>query len=724
MQTPHPIPPNEEERLKVLAEYHLMDTPPEEDFDRLTRLAARLFNVPIVLVSLLDRNRQFFKSNIGFDVCETSREVSFCTHAIIHDDILVVANATKDPRFSGNPLVLGSPGIRFYAGKPLAAPTGEKIGTICLIDTKPRAVFTIEDRANLTDLAALVMDHMEIRRLNYVRVISQTRFEKIAATSPDAIICSNSEAKITFWNRSAVRIFGFSIEEAINQSAEIIVPDSWRSIYKSELDRLRNGPEMQLADHTIELSGLRKDGTEFPAEYSLSTWQEGSTTIIGAIVRDITERRLNEERLFRLASLDPLTDLPNRAAWRECLDETITSKKPCTVLLLDLDGFKNVNDTLGHSAGDAVLKQVAGRLKRVCDVATMVARLGGDEFVALLPGNDELQAKALASRLVAAISEPYEFAGQTCNVGVSIGVALCPQHSTRPEELLAAADLALYRAKGIGRGRYELFEPRLRELAVAQRDFENELRLAFENGEFELFYQPQVSTTDRRIVGAEALMRWNHPERGLLSPASFMDVLSQKPSAAAVGEWVIQTACRQAAQWRASIPNLRMGVNLFEAQLRSDRLVTFIRDVLEDCKLPPEALELEIVENILLRNDKPTVQLLQDLRDLGIRLAFDDYGTGFASLSMLKQYPVTCLKIDKSFVSDVSIDPEHAAIVKAVLYLGRIFNMDVIAEGVETEAQLDFLKQNHCTHAQGYLFGKPMTADEFKAHFIQSHIPN
>lgn len=418
-----------------------MDTPPEEDFDRLAGLASRLFNVPIVLVSLLDHDRQFFKANVGFDVCETSREVSFCAHAIMRDDILVIPDATKDPRFLANPLVLGPPYIRFYAGKPLVTPTGEKIGTVCLIDTKPRAVFTAEDRKNLTDLAVLVMDRMEVRRLEYVRTISQARFENIAATSPDAIICSNSEAQITFWNRSAERLFGYSPDEVIDQSAEIIVPDSWRKIYEAEIMRLRKGEEMELADQTIELSGLRKDGSEFPAEFSLSTWQEGNTTSVGAIVRDISERRQNEERLFRLASLDALTDLPNRAAWRECLDKTMAAEKPCTVLLLDLDGFKDVNDTLGHSAGDAVLKDVAGRLKSVCDMAIMVARLGGDEFVALLPGNDERQARAVASRLVTTISEPYEFAGHRCDVGVSIGVSLGPQHSSRPEELLAAADL-------------------------------------------------------------------------------------------------------------------------------------------------------------------------------------------------------------------------------------------------------------------------------------------
>ncbi len=715
----YPLPENEEARLDALDEYHLMDTPPEGDFDRLAGLASRLFDVPVVLVSLLGRDRQFFKAHVGFDVCETSREVSFCAHAIVQDEILVIPDATKDRRFAANPLVLGPPFIRFYAGKPLVTPTGAKIGTVCLIDSEPRAGFTAEDRKNLTDVAALIMDRMEMRRLEYIRSMSQARFENIAQTSPDAIICSNAEGEVTFWNRSAERLFGYTAGEMIDRTSEVIVPDSWMRIYEAEIERLRHGQKMELADRTIELSGLRKDGAEFPAEFSLSTWQEGNTTSVGAIVRDITERRQNEERLFRLASLDALTDLPNRGAWRECLDETLAAGRPATVLLLDLDGFKDVNDTLGHSAGDAVLKDVAARLVATCEDAIMVARLGGDEFVALLPGNDARYARAFAARLVSAISEPYEFASQHIDVGVSIGVALAPQHSGRGEELLGSADLALYRAKAAGKGQYEVFVPAFREVAVARRAFEQELKRAFENKDFELFYQPQFSTADRSLTGAEALIRWRHAERGLLTPASFIEVLSHKPSAGDVGAWVLRTACRQAALWRARVRHFRIGVNLFEAQFRSGRILTDVRDALAEFDLAPEALELEIVENVLLRDDAGTLKLLNNLRKLGVGLAFDDYGTGFASLSLLKRYPVSRLKIDRSFIREVHVNPADEAVVMAVLYLGRRFGMEVIAEGVETEAQLRFLKQNDCPEVQGYLLGRPVPASEFEARFIR-----
>nr|WP_274604547.1 EAL domain-containing protein [Pseudomonas typographi] len=667
---------------------------------------------------MVGRDRQFFKARIGLDICETSREVSFCAHAIVQDDILFVPDALKDPRFCANPLVLGPPFIRFYAGKPLVTPNGQKLGTVCLIDSEPRATFSAENHRNLSDLAELVMDRMEMRRLEYVKTVSQARFENIAATSPDAIICSNVDGQITFWNRAAEKLFGYSAQEIADKSGAVIVPDSWRHIYEAELERLRRGDKMELADQTIELSGLHKDGHEFPAEFSLSTWGEGDTTSIGAIVRDITERRQNEERLFRLASLDPLTDLPNRSAWRAALAATLEADEPATVLLFDLDGFKDVNDTLGHSAGDAVLKEVAQRLKSSCVDPVMLARLGGDEFVALMAGNNVRAARALAQKLVLAISKPYDFAGQSITVGVSIGLSFAPMHGRSHEALLGAADLALYRAKAAGKGRYELFVPAFREVAVARRAFERELRLAFENSEFELFYQPQVATRTRKLTGAEALMRWRHPVRGLLSPASFMDVLSEKPLAAAVGEWALRTACKQAAQWRVEVPNFRIGVNLFEVQLRSGRLLTVVREVLADTGLPAEAIELEIVENILLHNDKTTLRLLNNLRELGVGLAFDDYGTGFASLSLLKRYPVTRLKIDQSFVRDVNTHAEDAAVSKAIIYLGESFGFDVIAEGVETEAQLDFLTHNGCLEAQGYLFGRPVPPTEFARQFV------
>ncbi len=720
-ELPYPLPEREHERLRVLADYHLLDTPQTEDFERLVSLTARLFNAPIALISLVDRDRQFFKARVGLDVCETSREVSFCAHALVQDEILLVPDALEDPRFATNPLVLGPPFIRFYAGHPLVAASGEKLGTLCVIDRVPRRDFSDEDRRNLSDLAALVMDRVELHRLEYVKTVSQARFENIASTSPDAIICTNAEGSISFWNRSAGKLFGYSAEEMAQQPVSRIVPDRWRSLYEAEYERLRLGEPMALADKTIELSGRRKDGSEFPAELSLSTWHEGSSTSVGAIVRDVTERRRNEERLYRLASLDVLTDLSNRSAWQECLTIALEEGTPVTIMLLDLDHFKDVNDGHGHAAGDAVLREVAARLRATCTEASIVARLGGDEFAVLMPGDDVAKAQEIAERLIRVVSEPYAVAGQNVEIGASVGLALFPPDGRLPEELLNAADLALYRAKAAGRGRHEFFVHSYREVAVIRRAFERELRLAFENGEFELYYQPQVGLHSRHLCGAEALMRWRHPQRGLLTPSSFIDVLARKPSAGAVGEWVLRTACRQAVQWRTRAPGFRISVNLFDVQFRSARLLGAVRATLAETGLPADAVELELVENILLQNDEGTLRLLHSLREMGIGLAFDDYGTGFASLSLLKRYPVTRLKIDQSFVRGVTCDLEDAAIVKAVIYLANSFGLSVIAEGVETEEQLAFLDANGCGQAQGYLFGAPASAEDFAARYLDAH---
>ncbi|RYG98744.1 MAG: EAL domain-containing protein [Alphaproteobacteria bacterium] len=705
-------------RSEALAALAVLDSPHEQAFDDIVFIASQTCDAPIALISLLDTDRQWFKARVGFDPCETSREISFCTYAIMEDDILFVPDALEDIRFNRNPLVLGPPYIRFYAGKPLVTKTGERIGTVCLIGVEPRGVFTTEDRKNLTDLAALVMDRMEMRRLDFARTISQTRFENIAATSPDAIICSNERERITFWNKAAEKLFGYTAEEMSRLRSDVIIPDSWRKIYDAELQRLRNGERLELEDETIELSGLRKDGTEFPSEMSLSTWKEGNTASVGAIVRDITERKFNEERLFRLANIDALTDLPNRAAWRNCLEATLGASKLVTIMLFDLDRFKEVNDTLGHSAGDAVLREVAERLKSECPQAIMVARLGGDEFVALLPGVNSLSIRHIASALVDRISEPFIFAGERIDVGVSIGIAFAPQHGAGGEEVLGAADLALYKAKAAGKGRYELFTPSLRQVAVARREFEAELKQAFVQGQFELFYQPQIDTAMGRVMGAEALIRWNHPTRGLLSPVSFIDVLAEKPSAPEIGAWILRAACQQAKVWQAAAPGFRIGVNLFQAQFRDRQLTQVVSDILEETGLIPNCLELEIVENILLRYDDSTLQLLKDLRRLGVGLAFDDYGTGFASLSLLKRYPVTRLKIDRSFIRNVATDFGDAAVVNAIIYLGRSFGMEVIAEGVETQEQYQFLQQQDCVEVQGYLFGKPVRAAEFEAMFL------
>ena len=714
-----PVLVSEDDRLAALAEYDLIDTAPAPAFMQIVSLARHLFDVPTAFVSLVDRSRQVFHAKVGLDLCETDREVAFCSHTIAHHDALIVLDATLDPRFHDNPLVVGPPYIRFYAGIPLHSPSGHAVGTLCLADTRPRDSFSAANQAILRNLADLTLDRLELRRLEVAEQASRMRFVQIASTSPDGIVCSDARGEITFWNDAAERLFGHSAAEAMGQSIDLIIPERMRRGHDGGLYRIATGGELQLLGKTVELPARHRDGTEFPIELSLSRWDERERPAFGAIIRDIRERRANEERLFRLAHLDPLTELPNRAVLRERLDEIVAAARVVSVLLFDLDGFKDINDSHGHAIGDAALKAMAARLLACVRPVDTVSRLGGDEFVVIMPDiGDPLCAATVADAIIAAVAKPYEHEGHTLRLGTSVGIALAPAHGENVDDLLSCADLALYQAKSEGRHCYRLFTPLLREQAHRTHTLRDELGRAVENGEFVLFYQPQVQMRDGALTGAEALLRWQHPERGLLAPAAFLDVLDRSCYAAQVGDWVLRTACRQAVAWRAAgASRFRIGVNLCSAQVQRGDLAQTVKNVLAESGLPADGLELEITENIVLRHDAEIVAALRDLREAGVGIAFDDYGTGYASLSLLKRFPLTRLKIDRSFVTGKLSSHQDMTIVRAILQLGHGFKLAVIAEGIETEMESARLRAKGCQEGQGYLFGKPMPADEFAQRF-------
>lgn len=428
---------------------------------------------------------------------------------------------------------------------------------------------------------------------------------------------------------------------------------------------------------------------------------------------DITERRQIEARIAHLAHHDTLTALPNRVTLRDRLEAALlggAATTPCALLYLDLDRFKPVNDTLGHPVGDAVLQAVAERIQAQLRKHDVVARLGGDEFAVLLADCDGLRdAASLADRLIREIARPITVKGLQVVVGASIGIALAPQHGLDPDLLLRNADLALYRAKEGGRGCHRAYEPGMELVVQQRRDLERDLRAALERGEFSLHYQPVVDTTCGSISGFEALLRWDSPTRGKVPPASFIPFAEEIGLMPEIGDWVLRTACREAAAWPQA---LKVSVNLSPTQFRLPDLIARVSDALQESRLAAERLELEITETAMIDDVAGATATLHQLRALGIQIAMDDFGTGFSSLSFLHTLPFTRIKIDSSFVRDLGVRPEAAAIVRAVTGLCDSLGVSATAEGVETERQLELLRAEGCPEMQGFLISRPCPASE------------
>jgi diguanylate cyclase (GGDEF)-like protein/PAS domain S-box-containing protein len=429
---------------------------------------------------------------------------------------------------------------------------------------------------------------------------------------------------------------------------------------------------------------------------------------------DITAEIEAGRRAQYLALHDPLTDLPNRELLTERLDQAIAGvgrrEDMAALLLLDLDHFKDINDTLGHPAGDLLLKEVAIRLSACVREVDTVARIGGDEFAIVQVGiKDATEAQRLSRRVLELFQTPLQLDGNDCLVTVSIGVALIPTDASIPAKLLQLADIALYRAKEEGRNASRFFEPEMDARLQRRKAFERDLRLALARNELELYYQPKFSLLNDELAGVEALVRWRHPERGLVPPAEFIDIAEETGLILQLGEWVLRTACRQAAAWG----DLQMSVNISPVQFRQPDLVQVVRSALQESGLAPHRLELEVTESVLIQQPDVAARLLGELKALGVRVAMDDFGTGYSSLSYLQRFHFDKIKVDRSFISAIGTEPTAEAIVRAVINLASSLGMLTCAEGVETSEQLAALRCEGCSEVQGYLFGRPMPAAEF-----------
>lgn len=1090
-------PADEAVRLLALKRTALLDSPAEERFDRITRLSASIFNVQTCLISLVDGDRQWFKSKIGLDANQTGRDISFCGHAILHSDIFIVSDATKDDRFSANPLVTEDPHIRFYAGAPVCDPSGQPIGTLCLIDSRPRD-FTISEKQILRELADMV-EH-EIARLDQEKLQQQlsssmTRTASIMATLPDIVfvidrnfrflvcnehpdllkprheICGHrildvlpnelgqqlmDNVKKAFDNNnvihhnytfkklnksfearykkidenevliiirntteqtaahSAIRrlsevarqttngvvitdvsglvvwineaftaMTGYSIKEILGkkpgkllqgadtapatvdkmraalalqksfnidvlnyskeqkpfwvriacnpllnedgelsgyiaietditkekrdeelirnsenllkavidantigtwrlnlQNDQLVINDKWASLLGYELAELlptnrytweclthpddlayctaliekhaaglipiyeanirmkhKNGewvwlntrgrvstrtnngnaewllgthfdindqikakssltekskqmdavveslldgiitidskgkvltfnqaakeifgysdeeiigrnismlmssPQCEHHDRYLsnyinrgisditgrirELEALHKNGSTFPIELGVVEVQmAGETNFIG-IVRDITQRKKREQEIHQLAFYDPLTLLPNR---RLLLDRLQGAMTHCTrtsnfaaLIFLDLDNFKNLNDSVGHDKGDLLLCQVANRLIQSVRQDDTVSRLGGDEFVIVAADfSDDKETAAnqveyLAQKIMANLTQEYDLEGLTYNSSASIGVTMFNSSSVSKEDLLKQADMAMYKAKDAGRNGVQFFDPKMQVAVNSRATVIHNLYTAIQQRQFTLFYQKQIDQQGQ-VIGVEVLLRWFHPEKGMISPAQFIPLTEETGLIVPIGDWILQQACETLVDWARQpvTKSLSVAVNISVVQFSKDDFVQKVLNLLKRSGANPQLLKLEITESLLANNIPDVKTKMQELQQCGVTFSIDDFGTGYSSLSYLKQLPINQLKIDQSFVRDITNSSNDKAIAQAIVTLASSMDLQVIAEGVETEEQRALLQSMGCNNYQGYLFGKPCRLEELK----------
>jgi diguanylate cyclase (GGDEF)-like protein/PAS domain S-box-containing protein len=522
------------------------------------------------------------------------------------------------------------------------------------------------------------------------------------------------EHRFLLVNRAGEELFGVPRAELLGKTSHDLFPQeiAARAI---EQDRqvVEAGPGQAFVEERVYETRSKGRRLLHMKKLAVSD-EEGQPRYLLGVGEDVTERRAIEARIVHMAHHDTLTDLPNRSFFRERLTSVLESQSgdPGAVLYIDLDGFKGVNDTLGHAAGDALLRAVADRLRACVREEDTVARLGGDEFVVLQACAPSPEAASrLAARLIEQLTQPFPIQGQTVTIGASLGIARLPSDGSTPDLLLHNADLALYQAKAEKRGTFRFFETEMNDRAQGRRAIERDLRQAFTTGSLELFYQPLLNLREGRVSACEALLRWRHPERGFVSPAEFIPIAEETGLITPIGEWVLRRACLDAAAWPDEI---KVAVNLSPVQFRQSELVSMVVSALAVSGLRPDRLELEITESVLLADSETNLAILHQLRALGVRIAMDDFGTGYSSLSYLRTFPFDKIKIDQSFVRELGISAHCAAIVRAVIRLGIDLGITTVAEGVETAEQRDHLQREGCDEMQGYLFSRPVPLAELK----------
>jgi diguanylate cyclase (GGDEF)-like protein/PAS domain S-box-containing protein len=548
---------------------------------------------------------------------------------------------------------------------------------------------------------------------------SSERLAQVIDTVPAMISAADKNGCFLFVNAYQAALAGLDPTTVVGKDVSELFGEDHGS-RSGALDRkvLRTGKPLPSYEEEI----TDRTGERRVFLTTKSPLRDSSNAVIGVLTNslDITEHKRAEEHLLHMAQHDALTGMANRALLSDLVRREFVlarrGDRPFAVHRINLDAFKNVNDALGHGVGDRFLRGIAERLRLLTKEGDAVARLGGDEFAVLQTNATQEEAEELAQRIVTSVSQPFEFDDERIEVTTSVGVAVHPGDGADEQEILSNADLAMYQAKGDGGNQFRFFAADMHSRAREALALDSRLREAVNQTQFVLHYQPQIDLRTRRIVGAEALVRWQMPERGLVSPGEFLPRAEKTGLILPLNEWVLREACREAASWpRRGLPPLRISVNLSSVQFRKQSVPLLVARVLADTGLDPRRLDLELTESMLLEQTDAVVRDLQQLRELGVGISIDDFGTRYSSLTYVKHFPIDRLKIDQSFVRDLGSNPHDAAIVRAIVSLGHSLELEVVAEGVESADQVALLHAEGCDEAQGYLFGKPMPADEFIA---------
>ncbi|AXT40192.1 EAL domain-containing protein [Alteromonas sp. BL110] len=764
---------SEVERISILKRLALLDTPNEERFDRITRLASSVLNCRFATITLIDTDRQWFKSSFNIDLKESARDIAFCSHTIYETGPFIVPDTQKDPRFKDNPFVLGEPHIRFYAGIRLIV-DGCAVGTLCVLDTKPHdlsenQLFQLEKLAELANAEICREEHTELSKqiTEYQDRLEQTqKLTRVRSTILEKVVNAESLHSVLFDIVDAIegeypnkRCSILLLQEGkLRKGAAPSLPE----FYNDAIDGLQIGHGVGSCGNAAATNSptVVEDISTHPywdgfhklaAKAGLaSCWSQpirgANGNVIGTfavyhsykaiptpeevilieqfahIASIAIERDIANDLIWNQANYDTLTGLPNRNLMLDHLDLAIKAAKrendKVAVLFLDLDNFKDINDTLGHDVGDELLKDCAKRLKQNVRANDTVSRLGGDEFVLILSSINNLSSvDDIIQKLLEVIAEPFLIDVERVHTSGSLGVTLYPDDADNTKDLLKYADQAMYKAKASGKNSYKYYTLDMHEAAVKRLSLLNDLRYAVKNNELFVEYQPITTLSNGQILKAEALLRWQHPQKGRIPPDEFIPLAEESGLIIEISDWVFNEVCRNVKYWQSQYRrDLQISINTSPSHYfhQESNITDWLNRLLE-MNISARSILLEVTENLLMKADAEVSRKLFQFRQAGVGIALDDFGTGYSSISYLKKFPTDFIKIDKSFVKTMTDVSNDKVLCEAIIIMAKKLGIKVVAEGIETREQFEILKGMECDYGQGYYIARPMSKLDFES---------